>query len=210
MRPRIHKLVLAFLAASTLATATPTLAAPAAALQRNDRRDDRADDRRDQRAYDTGFQQGLREGERDARRSGVFDMDLPNRRGRQGADFDSGFAAGYRAGFERIRPNVSRRDDRIYRNGDDRVYRNGQVFGGSPANGAYREPASARGYSDGYGRGLDDARHHNRYDPVGEKNYREGDEGYYGGYGSKDAYKNNYRAGFRQGYEDGYRGAARR
>jgi hypothetical protein len=202
MRSRIHVLVLALLAGSTLATAAPSFAAPAP-QQRNDRYD--RYDRRDQRAYDQGFEQGVREGERDARRSGVYDLNLPNRRGQQGADFDSGFADGYRAGFQRVRPN-DRRDNRS----DNRVYRNGQIFGGSPSNGAYREPASARGYSDGYERGLDDAKHHNRYDPVGEKDYRDGDEGYNSSYGSKDAYKNNYRTGFRQGYEDGYRGAARR
>jgi hypothetical protein len=215
MRSRIHIFVLALLAGSALGTAAPALADPAA-IQRDDRferrdrdddRRDRDDDRRDRRAYDQGFQQGVREGEKDARRSGVYDLDLPNRKGRQGADFDSGFAAGYRAGFERVRPNRDTRDNRVYR--DDRVFRGGQVYG-APSNGAYREPASARGYSDGYERGLDDARHRNRYDPVGEKDYRNGDDGYYNGYGSKDAYKNNYRAGFRQGYEDGYRGTARR
>jgi hypothetical protein len=195
MRSRIHILVVAMLAGSGLAAAVPAAAEPAP-IQRADRFE-----RRDQRAYDQGFKQGVREGEQDARRSGVFDIDLPNRRGRQGADFDSGFVAGYRAGFERVRPSVAR---------DNRVYRGGAVSGGRRANGAYREPASARGYSDGYERGLDDVRHRNRYDPVGEKDYRNADDGYYSGYGSKDAYKNNYRAGFRQGYEDGYRLLARR
>ncbi len=196
MRPRIHRSLVALLAAATVATAVPA-AVEATGLQRN------RIERRDQRAYENGYQQGLREGERDARRTGVFDIDLPNRRGRSGADFDNGFAAGYRAGFDRARPAVNRRDNRVYRN-------NGPVYGGSPAAGGYREPASARGYSDGYERGLDDAKHHNRYDPVGEKDYRDGDEGYKSSYGSKEAYKNNYRTGFRQGYEDGYRGAARR
>jgi hypothetical protein len=206
MRSRIHTFVVALITGSTFAMAAPAGAA-AQALQRNDRFDQRDRDvyaqrGSDQRAYDSGYQQGLREGERDARRSGAFDPDPRNRRGRESTDFDSGFAAGYRAGFERVRASVNRRDNR--------GVRTGQIFGGSPANGAYREPASARGYSDGYERGLDDARHHNRYDPVGEKDYRDGDEGYNSSYGSKDAYKNNYRTGFRQGYEDGYRGAVRR
>jgi len=99
----------------------------------------------------------------------------------------------------------SRNNDRfpsgIFSPRDDR--RDGSVTRRS--GGGYQEPAFARGYSDGYQDGLNDARDRNRYDPVGEKDYRSADKGYYGGYGSKDAYKNNYRSGFRQGYEDGYR-----
>ena len=74
----------------------------------------------------------------------------------------------------------------------------------------YQEPAFARGYADGYKRGVDDNRDRNRYDPVGHADYRRGDEGYYRDYGSRDAYKNNYRAGYRQGYEDGYRARGQR
>jgi hypothetical protein len=73
----------------------------------------------------------------------------------------------------------------------------------------YQEPAYARGFSDGYERGLNDGRDRDRYDPVGERDYRDGDNGYFRDYGSRDAYRNNYRAGFRQGYEDGYRDGQR-
>jgi hypothetical protein len=73
----------------------------------------------------------------------------------------------------------------------------------------YQEPAYARGYSDGFARGLSDGRDRDRYDPVASRDYRDGDNGYFGGYGSRDAYRNNYRAGFRQGYEEGYRDGAR-
>lgn len=69
----------------------------------------------------------------------------------------------------------------------------------------YHESAFTRGYGDGYEHGLADGRRRNRYDPVGSREYRNGDAGYSDSYGSRDAYKNNYRAGFRQGYEDGYR-----
>ena len=69
------------------------------------------------------------------------------------------------------------------------------------------EPAFARGYSEGYRQGVSDAKRRERYDPVGSRDYRDGDQGYAASYGSRDAYKNNYRAGFRQGYEDGYRAA---
>lgn len=74
---------------------------------------------------------------------------------------------------------------------------------------AYQEPAFARGYSIGYDRGLADGLRRARYDPVDNREYRSGDEGYSASYGSKDAYRNNYRAGFRQGYEDGYRAGTR-
>ena len=76
--------------------------------------------------------------------------------------------------------------------------------------GTYQEPAFARGYADGYMRGLDDSRDRDRYDAVGHRDYRRGDEGYYRDYGSRDAYRNNYRAGFRQGYDEGYRSGGNR
>jgi hypothetical protein len=69
----------------------------------------------------------------------------------------------------------------------------------------YEEPAFARGFEAGRERGLADARDGARYDPVGSREYRDGDRGYAASYGSRDAYKSNYRAGFRQGYEEGYR-----
>ncbi|OFW04477.1 MAG: hypothetical protein A3I61_11745 [Acidobacteria bacterium RIFCSPLOWO2_02_FULL_68_18] len=73
----------------------------------------------------------------------------------------------------------------------------------------YREPVFARGYDDGYGRGLADGRRGARYDPVESRDYRNGDRGYANGYGPREAYRTNYRTGFRQGYEDGYRDGTR-
>jgi|CXWL01.1.fsa_nt_gi hypothetical protein len=75
--------------------------------------------------------------------------------------------------------------------------------------GPSQEPASARGYADGYRHGLDDGRDRDRYDPVGHGNYKAGDPGYYREYGPRESYRNNYRAGFRQGYENGYRDGSR-
>jgi len=75
-----------------------------------------------------------------------------------------------------------------------------------PRPGSYEEPAFARGYADGFRRGADSRRDHGRYDPLGGRDYRDADQGYFGTYGSRDAYRNNYRAGYRQGYEDGFRG----
>lgn len=68
-----------------------------------------------------------------------------------------------------------------------------------------QEPALARGYADGFLRGLGDGRDGFRYDPIRHQEYRDADPGYSATYGSRDAYRNNYRAGFRQGYEEGYR-----
>lgn len=73
----------------------------------------------------------------------------------------------------------------------------------------YQEPAFARGYGDGYQRGLADGKSRDRYDPANSLDYRNGDQGYSNAYGSRDAYRSNYRAGFRQGYEEGYREATR-
>ena len=75
--------------------------------------------------------------------------------------------------------------------------------------GSYEEPAFARGYADGFMLGTDDGRNRDRYDPVGHRDYRSGEQGYYRDYGSRDAYRNNYRAGFRQGYDAGYRDGSR-
>jgi len=79
-------------------------------------------------------------------------------------------------------------------------------FGSPPAFGrGYQEPAFARGYADGFKHAQEDRQDRRRYDPVGHRDYREADQGFYRSYGSRDAYKDNYRAGFRAGYDAGYR-----
>ena len=161
-------------------------------------------------AYDRGYREGVREGESDGRKARRFDYERADAyrnadrgysRDRGSRDvyrdwFRRGFAEGYRTGYERVRAQVS---SSVY----GRRFPQGRRYPG------YQEPASARGYSDGYEKGVDDSRDRDRYDPVGHKDYRDGDNGYYREYGPKDAYKNNYRAGFRQGYEDGYRDGRR-
>ena len=110
-------------------------------------------------------------------------------------EFRRGFADGYRSGYDAMRGSSFRQ-----------FGGNGPRFGANRrVPGSYQEPAFARGYADGYEEGLKDFRGRDRYDPVGTRDYRNGDQGYYSSYGSRDAYKNNYRAGFRQGYEEGYR-----
>jgi hypothetical protein len=159
-------------------------------------------------AYDRGYGDGQAHGERDGRGGRVFSFDriAAYQAGDRGygaafgsreayrTEFRRGFAAGYRAGYDRHRGTWDRGADRL----DRRVLR------------VYQEPAAARGYSDGYDKGLDDGRDRDRYDPVSHKDYRNGEVGYDTDYGTRDAYRNNYRAGFRQGYEDGYRHGTRR
>ncbi len=61
------------------------------------------------------------------------------------------------------------------------------------------------GFRDGVGAGRDDARHRERFDPIGARRYREGDHDYDRHDGSRDDYRREYRSGFQQGYEKGYR-----
>jgi flagellar biosynthesis/type III secretory pathway protein FliH len=155
---------------------------PAVAQPRNPRYD----------FYDSGYREGYRNGERDARRGDRFDFEGARVFRRGHPEFRRGYAAGYRAAYNDFRRLV-------------RQTRPGAFGSQRGARGGYQDPAFARGYADGYERGLDDGRDRDRYDPVRHGDYRDGDEGYDRGYGSRDAYKNNYRDGFRQGYEQGYR-----
>jgi flagellar biosynthesis/type III secretory pathway protein FliH len=151
------------------------------------------------KAYERGYRDGLHDGENDARHSRPFVIRLDGR-ARRDNDFRRGYERGYRESYDRARvivvqpgPFPQRAPGAIF---DRRLPR------------GYQEPAYARGYSDGYRKGVDDGQDRDRYDPVRHGEYRDGDKGYYRDYGPRDAYKNNYRAGFRQGYEDGYRGGA--
>jgi hypothetical protein len=157
--------------------------------------------------YDRGFEDGLRQGENDARRNQRFDPQRHSayrtadrgydwRFGERGTYVDvyrRGFEDGYRRGYRPVQGRFGRPPGR----GPDGTFGRGRVI---------REPAVARGYEDGYKRGLEDVRDGDRYDPIGSRDYRDGDNGYSRSYnGTRDAYRTNYRAGFRQGYEEGYR-----
>ena len=150
--------------------------------------------------YDRGYRDGYRDGEQDARTGRRADIARDPRFRRGSDDFQTGYLEGYRESYDRFLASVRSGP----RRGGPLGYRR------TPGRGSYQDPAFARGYSDGFERGLDDGRDNDRYDPVRHRDYRNGDEGYFGGYGSRDAYKNNYRAGFRQGYEEGYRDGGRR
>lgn len=59
------------------------------------------------------------------------------------------------------------------------------------------------GYQDGYRQGRDDGRGGDRFDPRGQREYRNADNGRYR---SNDT-RRVYREGFERGYEEGYRDA---
>jgi hypothetical protein len=184
-----------------LATATCALLAAPAAAQNN-------------AAFDRGYREGIERGAEDARRGRQFEVERDSvyRSGDRGYnsrdgnrdwyrnEFRRGYSSGYRSGYYNVRDGRSRNDDRIYQGRRDGTYERGPG-----RRSGYQEPAFARGYSDGWEKGLDDGRDRDRYDAARHGDYKDGDNGYDRSYGSKDAYKNNYRAGFRQGYEDGYR-----
>ena len=75
----------------------------------------------------------------------------------------------------------------------------------APRGYGYNDPAFEHGYTDGYDKGLDDARDRDAYDPIRHRWYRSGDRGYGGWSGQRYYYRNNYRQGFRDGYDRGYR-----
>jgi hypothetical protein len=165
--------------------------------------------------FERGYREGIRHGADDARdgrrfepeRDRVYrdaDEGYNNRYGNRDQyrnEFRRGFTSGYREGYYDVRGNGrNTRDDRIYQGRRETIYNRGPG-----RTRGYQDPAYARGYSDGWDKGLEDGRDRDRYDPVRHGDYKDADNGYDRTYGSKDAYKNNYRSGFRQGYEAAYR-----
>ena len=195
-----------FITAVCAAFASPAVADAAQLQQRGGAGNGRWSDAASREAYDRGFREGVGRGEDDARQGRAFDYERDSiyRNGDRGYDrrygtretyrvgFRQGFASGYRSGYDRVRVVVVDR-------------RPGVGVQGRRVPATRQEPAFARGFSDGYEEGLDDGRDRDRFDLVGNRDYREADQGYYREYGSKDAYRNNYRAGYREGYEEGYR-----
>ena len=82
-----------------------------------------------------------------------------------------------------------------------------KIAGNTPR--IFQDPATTKGYENGYDLGLLDARKGERYDPVRHRDYRDANRGYASSQGSRDGYQTNFRTGFRQGYEDGYREGTR-
>jgi hypothetical protein len=165
-------------------------------------------------AYENGYRDGVRAGERDARSGQRYDVDdnglyrdadrgydgRYGSRGQYRQTYRRGFEQGYRDAYQGRGGRATSRYPNDGRYSD---------YGRGPRGYGYYSPASDKGYADGYEKGLDDGRDRDRFDPVGEKWYREGDRGYEREYGSRDAYKNRYRDAFRQGYERGYQDGSR-
>jgi len=170
----------------------------------------------DDRAYSRGFDEGRGRGENDARKNRAFDYSRYGeyRSADQGyhgyGDRDAyrslyrqGFVAGYNDGYRRFARD--RYPSTVPPYADGR-------YGSAPppyADGRYGSPASQVGYRDGYQQGLDDARDHDRYDPIRASRYRSADHEYNSRYGSRDVYQREYRAAFQSGYDQGYRGYRR-
>ncbi|MDQ3068944.1 MAG: hypothetical protein M3R55_04350 [Acidobacteriota bacterium] len=166
-------------------------------------------------AFERGQREGLREGETDARRNDRFDF--RDERAWQRADsgyhsdlgrrdvyeraFRDGFERGYAAAYRGRQGGRYGNDDR-YGNGG---YGSGGYGNGGYGNGRRFNEAFETGLRDGYEEGLKVARKSDRYDPVGARRYRSGDNGYDRRFGTKDQWKLSYREGFKDGYDRGYR-----
>ena len=152
-------------------------------------------DRDDRGFYNRGVAEGREDGREDARRGRSYDVRRhdeyrQNRRGDDRGDlraYRQGFEAGYREGYRQAE---------------------GPIAGG-PINGRIATPAAETGYRDGLEEGRRAARDRDRYDPIRERLYRDGDHAYDRRYGSLDEYKRAYRDAFRRGYDVGYRGRER-
>ena len=169
-------------------------------------------DRDDRAYYDRGFREGRSSGADDARRGRGYDIRRHNeyRNDRRGDDrsdlgaFRRGFEAGYDEGF---RMNARRDNGGNRRDFPSTSYPNQSPSGSE--RGRFTSAARDAGYRDGVEAGERAARRGERFDPVREGRYREGDHDYDRRFGSRDDYKLNYRDAFRQGYDAGYRGRQR-
>ena len=182
------------------------------------------------RARDIGFRTGAEHGERDARNGRRFDFDDSReyRDGDSGFDgrcdrndyrrtYRESFERGYRDGYARVAQNGWRpgwqdqsRNPRYDSSPNWGIsgsigYGSSGGYGGYGGYGRWNSEATERGYREGFEKGRDDGHDGDRFDPYGEKWYRQGDRGYHREYGSREAYKNAYRDAFRRGYEQGYR-----
>lgn len=142
--------------------------------------------------YREGFERGRRAGAEDARKGDRFDFtdESDYRRGDRGYNSRYGSRDRYRD---------------VFRHGFEEGYRSGYGTFAQPRRGGYAyNPASQIGYNDGYEAGLDDGRDGRRYDPFGERRYRNADRGYERHYGPREVYKTHYRDAFKNGYARGY------
>lgn len=165
-------------------------------------------------AQDNGYREGLKHGEDAARKGRPFDLarEKDYRKGDEGYNrrygskdeyreaYRNGFAQGYREAY-------SRYGYRVRGGGYYAPRREGGFSIGGFGVGVYARTASIafqNGENDGYQKGLDDARDGRYPDVTRQKWYRNGDHGYHGEYGAKDAYRAQYRRGFDDGYRRAY------
>lgn len=141
--------------------------------------------------------------------------------------FRTGYAAGYSDGFQRYAPNYGYGSNR---NGNNGRYPDGRAVprrdtrdpygypntgsyptypqqypGSNGRYGSYADIAVQNGVTDGYEKGVEDARSNRSFDPLRHSWYRSGDRHYESRAGSREQYKDLYRQGFRSGYERGFR-----
>jgi hypothetical protein len=172
-------------------------------------------DRDDRAFYNRGLRDGREAGEEDARRGRAYDMRRhgeyrDNRRGDDRGDvraYRQGFESGYDDGYRRYARGTYGDPRRGYPPAN--YPRQQDPYYGGGVGGRFASPAADNGYRDGLEEGQRAARSGDRFDPVREKRYRDGDHDYNSRYGSRDEYKREYRAAFQQGYEAGYRGYRR-
>jgi len=208
----LTRLVMAAVACSALAL--PASAAAQSARDRNKGwQNDRGwENRAGGEAYQRGFRDGERLGQDDERRNRAFNVQghREYREADEGYDRNDGsrdrYRDEYRRGFtEGYR--VAYRDDRW--NGNERRATDRWGTTGTWNRGGYRDPGQARGFSDGYRKGVEDRRDNHRFEPERFKEVKQGTApGYDDDFGSRDRYTSNYRSGFRLGYDDGFRSAS--
>lgn len=165
-------------------------------------------DRDDRIFYDRGFREGRNAGADDARRGRRYELQRhgeyrDNRRGDDRGDviaFRRGFEAGYDEGFRMYARGGNQRPGILV------PPNNGRPIPRDDDRGRVTSAARENGYRDGVEAGEHAARSRDRFDPVREKRYREGDHDYDRRFGSLDDYKREYRDAFKQGYDAGYRG----
>jgi hypothetical protein len=200
-----------------LLAATVLLAAPACASGTIWTQRYPMGDRDDRAFYSRGFREGRDAGADDARRGRAYDLRRhgeyrDNRRGDDRGDlraYRDGFEAGYDEGYRAFaRGGYGGDQRRTYPPAPPYPRQQEPAYGGS-ARGRFTSPAAQNGYRDGLEEGQRAARSGDRFDPVREKRYRDGDHDYDRRYGSRDEYKREYRAAFQQGYEAGFRGYRR-
>ena len=139
--------------------------------------------------FERGYRDGVRAGETDARRGDRFNFtdERSYRQARGNYAFRDGFERGYNEGYRRRGGYAGR---------------GGRRYGGSYGRSA--NPATARGFDDGYKAGRDDGNDGDRYNPIGARDYRDGENGYDRRFGTREQWKIAYREGFKIGYERGY------